>query len=325
MFIDRARINIKAGNGGKGCSSLYTDKYTRHGIPDGGNGGKGGDVIVKAEKGIHTLYDFQFRRHFKAQKGAHGSSKNQRGRNGEDCIIRVPCGTIILDADTQLLIKDLTVPEQELVVAKGGRGGLGNQRKKPATLGQEGEERTIQFELKIIADVGIIGYPNAGKSTLISRISKARPKIASYPFTTKNPVLGLVNLGQDRTFVIADIPGLIEGASQGKGLGHEFLRHIERTRLLVHLIDTAGVDNRDPYSDYVSVNHELGLYSKELANKTQIVCANKMDLPNAQENIKIFKKETGQKAFEISALTGHGIKELLREAWHKLQEIKKKS
>jgi len=321
MFIDRARVSVKAGNGGNGCTSLYTDKYTRRGIPDGGNGGKGGDIIAKADKGLQTLYDFQFRRHFKAKSGTHGSSKNQRGKNGEDLVIRVPCGTIIRDADRGFLIKDLTAIDQEIVVAKGGRGGLGNQRKKPATQGELGDERIIQFELKLIADVGIIGYPNAGKSTLISKISNARPKIASYPFTTKSPVLGLVNLGQDRTFVVADIPGLIEGASDGKGLGHEFLRHIERTRLLVHMVDMAGVDNRRPYDDYLSVNKELELYSKELSKKPQIICANKMDLPNAAENIKIFKKHS-KDVLELSALTGHGVKELLRKIWDELSKIK---
>ena len=324
MFIDRARISVTAGSGGNGCTSIYTDKYTRYGILDGGNGGKGGDIIVKADKGIQTLYDFQYRRHFKAKSGAHGSSKNQRGKDGQNLVIRVPCGTIVFDADTDLQIKDLTHDSQEIIVAKSGRGGLGNQRKKPATVGQPGEERTIRLELKIIADCGILGYPNAGKSTLISKISNARPKIASYPFTTTIPVLGLVNLGQDRTLVVADIPGLIEGASQGKGLGHEFLRHIERTRVLIHLIDMAGIDNRDPYHDYVSLNKELELYIKELIKKPQIICANKIDLPQAKENIKIFRSKCHKRVFEISALTGHGVKDVMEKLWHDLAKIKEK-
>ncbi len=312
MFIDEVRIYVKAGNGGDGCSSLYRDRVNRIGRPDGGPGGDGGDVIFKADFNIHTLLDFQYRQHFTAESGKHGSSNHKKGARGEDSYVKVPPGTLIKDAVTGLLLRDLVKPGDSVIIARGGQGGRGNSRGREALPGTIGEERQVILELKLIADVGIVGYPNAGKSTLISRISSARPKIASYPFTTKEPNLGVVKVYEGLDIVIADIPGLIEGAHKGKGLGHKFLRHIERTKALVHLVDIAAVDCRDPYKDYVSLNKELKLYSKELARRPQVVALNKVDCPEAKENIKKFKKHvTGKKIFLISALTGEGVKPLL--------------
>lgn len=313
-FVDEARIYVKAGDGGKGCESFYTDKYTRYPRPDGGDGGRGGDVVVIASRSVQTLLDYKFRQHHLGGRGGHASSKSQTGRGGNDCFLKVPVGTIVKDHDTGLVIRDLSEDGQSVVVARGGRGGIGNDKKrtpKPAGLG---EERTITFELKIVADVGLIGFPNAGKSTIISNISKVRSKIASYPFTTRQPILGFVqDLDDDFECVVADLPGLIEGAHLGKGLGDRFLRHAERTRILVHVIDMAGVDVRDPLDDYNKLNHELEEYSGALFLKNRIIVANKMDLPQAKENLKRFKKAVKGKILQISALEKQGLDKLVEE------------
>ncbi|MBU0469395.1 MAG: GTPase ObgE [Candidatus Omnitrophica bacterium] len=314
IFIDEARIFLKAGDGGKGCESFYRDKYMRHPIPDGGDGGKGGNVVFVASRSVQTLLDFKFRQHHKAKKGGNASSNSKKGKIGENCILRVPMGTIIKDAETGLLIRDLVEDGQLIIVAKGGEGGIGNGQKKPSKPPCKGEEKTISLELKLIADVGIVGFPNAGKSTIISNISKVRSKIASYPFTTKQPILGIVENDEDgSSFIIADLPGIIEGAHQGKGIGDRFLRHAERTRILVHAIDMAAEDQRDPLEDYEKLNHELREFSDLLSFKKRILVANKIDLPGAQENLDRFKKKFKDKIFVISALNNVGLDELVRE------------
>lgn len=310
MFIDHAKIKLKAGDAGKGCSSVYRDKFTRQGIPDGGDGGKGADIIFIADNNLRTLLDFKFRQSFNAPHGGHGSSKKQKGKDGKDLVIRVPVGTIVSDIDTGCVLRDLDKPGESVIAARGGRGGLGNRHKCEATSGEPGEVRTVALDLKLIADVGIIGFPNAGKSTLISAISSAHPKIASYPFTTKSPSLGVVRT-QHSSFTAADIPGLIEGSAQGRGLGDKFLRHIERTRVLLHLIDMAGIDARDPVNDFKVINKELKLYGKDISLKPQIIVANKMDLPVAVENLARFKKAIKKKVYPISALEKKGLEELI--------------
>lgn len=321
MFIDTAKIRVKAGNGGNGCTSYFRDTRVEHGKPNGGDGGDGGSVILRADKSIYTLLDFQYNRHFSAENGKHGSSNNKAGARGNDKVILVPVGTVISDIDTGCFLRDLNKDGLEVVVAKGGRGGSGNTKKMDGQPGSLGEERELLLDLKLIADVGIIGFPNAGKSTLISKISNATPKIARYPFTTKSPILGVVRPQDfDEDFVIADIPGLIEGAHKGKGLGDRFLKHVERTKVLLHMIDMAGVDSRDPYEDYQVINNELDSFSQELSEKKQILVANKMDLPEAEENLKKFKKHCRKKIFKISALNSEGLKELLEEITKKLTE-----
>ena len=312
MFIDRAKIHVKAGAGGNGCTSFYKDRSVRKGKPTGGDGGNGGSIIFKADKAIHTLLDFQYTRHFKADRGAHGGSNDKKGKDGGDSTIKIPPGTIIKDAASGLLLRDLSHEGEEVVVARGGFGGKGNTKKGDGTPGAPGEEKELALELKLIADIGVIGYPNAGKSTFLSHVSKARSKIANYPFTTKAPILGVVEINEE-LYVFADMPGLIKGAHSGRGLGDEFLRHIERTKILLHLVDVAGVDQRDPYADYLSINEELELYGRRVSKKPQIVACNKMDLLEGQENFKEFEKKVGKKVFPISALTGAGIKELLDE------------
>lgn len=314
MFIDTAKIQVKAGDGGNGCNSYFRDTRVEHGKPNGGDGGDGGDVILRADKSIYTLLDFQYQRHFKAESGKHGSSSDKAGARGEDKLIKVPLGTVVTDVATDCLIRDLNIDGLEVVVARGGQGGRGNSRKKDAEKGIGGEERELLLNLKLIADVGLIGFPNAGKSTLISRISNATPKIASYPFTTKAPILGVVRrLDEDTEFIVADIPGLIAGAHEGRGLGDRFLKHVERTRILVHIVDMAGVDGRDPVEDYQVINKELEAFSEELVDKKQIVVANKMDLPEAAAHLKSFKKRCRKKIYEVSALQGKGLEALLEE------------
>ena len=315
MLIDQARIHTKAGDGGSGCTSFYRDRSVRKGKPDGGHGGDGGNIIFKVDKNIHTLLDFRYNRHFRAPRGAHGSSNNKRGRGGKDLYIKAPAGTLIMDASTGLVLRDLTGPGEEVVIAVGGKGGSGNSRKQDGMPGEKGEDKDIILELKLIADVGIIGYPNAGKSTLISQISKAKSKVANYPFTTKQPILGIVEL-DDENLVFADMPGLIVGAHKGRGLGDEFLRHIERTTVLLHMVDIAAPDGRDAYDDYAAINNELSLYGRRIEKKPQIVACNKMDLAGARENFKKFSNKISKKAFPISAVTGEGIKELLEETWN---------
>lgn len=309
-FVDEARIHVKAGDGGKGCESLYRDKYMRHPLPDGGNGGKGGDVVFLANRNIQTLLDYRFKQHYQGGRGGHASSKGKKGKVGEDCILRVPVGTVLRDFETKLLIRDLSQDGQSVVVAKGGVGGRGNQNNKTPSPPGVGEEKTIHLELKLIADVGIVGFPNAGKSTLISAISKVRSKIASYPFTTRQPILGVVQ-GDDFDFIVADLPGLIEGAHEGKGLGDRFLKHAERTRILIHLVDMGSSEGRDPVEDYEKISHELEAYSHHLEEKHTLVVANKMDLPAAKENLKRFKKKYGRKVLAISALTAEGLETLV--------------
>lgn len=310
MFIDNAKILVRAGDGGKGCASLYSDKYQRRGVPDGGDGGKGADIIIKADQRLFTLLDFRYNKHFYGKHGGHGSGKQQRGKNAEDIIIRVPLGTTVKDALTGCVLRDLSANEEQVVVVRGGRGGMGNRHHIDATLGEPGEEREIILDLKLIAAVGVVGFPNAGKSTLICAVSNAHTKIAAYPFTTKSPVLGVVN-SSDKKFVVADIPGLIEGASLGKGLGDKFLKHIERTQVLIHIVDMAGFEGRDPLDDYKKINRELKTYSAQLAAKPQFICANKMDLDGAKENLARFKKSVKKPVFAVSALKKEGLEELV--------------
>jgi GTP-binding protein len=320
-FVDEAVIHVKAGNGGNGCVAFRREKFVPRGGPAGGDGGRGGHVILLADPSVKTLVDLHLQRTYKAENGQHGQGSNKHGADGKDLVIRVPVGTVVYDAETGELIADLVKAGQRVIVARGGRGGRGNAafatptRQTPvfAELGEPGEERTLRLELKLLADVGIIGYPNVGKSTLISRISAARPKIADYPFTTLVPNLGTVRV-DNFSFVVADLPGLIEGAHRGVGLGHQFLRHAERTSLLLHMVDIAAVEGRDPICDFETINEELRLYSPELAKKPQIVVANKMDLPNAHENLRRclpYWRERGYEVFAISALTGEGIEPLV--------------
>ncbi len=320
MFVDKARIYVKGGDGGRGAVAFRREKYVPFGGPSGGDGGDGGDVILKVDEGLRTLVDFKYQRHFRAGRGQHGGGKNKHGARGEDLVIKVPPGTLVRDADTGEVLADLVEPGQECLVARGGRGGRGNarfasaRRKAPrfAEKGEPGEERHLSLELKVLADVGLVGFPNAGKSTLISRISAAKPKIADYPFTTLTPNLGVVTRGPGRSFTVADIPGLIEGAHLGSGLGHEFLRHIERTRLLVHVLDLSDMTGRDPVEDFHKINRELELYSPALARREQIVCANKLDLPEARDKLARLTRELeGRRVVGISAVTGEGVERLL--------------
>lgn len=310
MFIDSVKIYVKSGSGGKGCFSFYRDNYVPKGIPNGGDGGKGADIIIRADRNLRTLLDFRYNRHFYGSSGGAGGSNNKKGRDSAPVIIRVPCGTTIKEIKTGCVLGDLSKDRQELIVACGGRGGLGNYHHKEGSPPQPGEEKELLLDLKLIADAGVIGFPNAGKSTLITNISNARPQIAAYPFTTKFPVLGTVGQAED-SFVIADIPGLIEGSSCGRGLGYNFLRHIERTRLLVHLIDMAGFEGRDPVRDYKILNKELKNYSRKVSGLPQVIVANKMDLEGASENLSRFKKLVRKKIYPVSALKKEGLEELI--------------
>jgi len=319
VFFDEAKIYVKAGDGGDGCVSFRREKYVPLGGPSGGDGGKGGNVYLAANPHLNTLIGFKRRVHFKAQRGAHGKGKGQKGRQGDDVLVEVPPGTVVRDAETEEFIADLMDEGQRALVAQGGRGGRGNaafatstnQAPRIAERGAPGQESWLYLELKLIADVGVVGVPNAGKSTLLSVVSAARPKIAAYPFTTLEPNLGVVALGDYTSFVMADIPGLIEGAHAGAGLGHEFLRHIERTRMIIHLLDGASAD---PLADYQSISEELALFDAKLARKPQLVVLNKMDLPQTQAlwpSVEQVMKAQGQGATSISAVTGEGVKEML--------------
>ena len=310
MLIDSAKITVKAGDGGRGCQCFYRDKYNRKGIPDGGDGGRGADIIVRADRNLYTLLDFKYQRHFTGKHGAHGSGKNKKGKDASPVIIQVPVGTTIIDTASNSLLRDLDKDEQEVIVAYGGRGGSGNQHHKEVTGGQPGEEKELFLDLKLIADAGVVGFPNAGKSTLISAISNAHPKVASYPFTTTSAVLGVVR-SQHKDFVVADIPGLIEGSSHGRGLGDKFLRHVERTKILLHLVDMAGFEGRDPLEDYKAINKELKDYSQEVFKKKQLIVANKMDLEGARKNLARFKRSVKKKVYPISALKKEGLEELV--------------
>ena len=318
-FVDHAQITVKAGDGGRGCSSFAQPPYIRYPFPDGGDGGDGGHVIAVADLNIATLLDFHFRHEFRAIRGGHGGSNTKTGKRGEDLVIRVPVGTVIRDSEAGGVLKDLTKAEGRVTLAHGGRGGLGNAAAAEAMPGTAGEVRRLVLELKLIADVGLIGFPNAGKSSLLSRISTARPKIGAYPFTTRYPVLGVVNIEKRGSCIACDIPGLIEGAHEGKGLGIQFLRHIERTRVLIHVIDAAAVDGRDPVASFHQLNGELSLYSAHLAHKPQIIAANKTDLPEAQDNLDRLRTELGGVVWPISCATGAGIPALLGALWEALQ------
>ncbi len=310
IFVDEVRIFVKAGDGGKGCASFYRDKYTRYPRPNGGDGGKGGDVIFVADKRIHTLLDYRFQQHYVAARGGHGSSQKKKGQMGQDCLLKVPTGTILRDYETKLLIRDLVKEGEKVIVARGGEGGKGNAKNKTPTEPQKGEQRIVHLELKLIADVGIIGFPNAGKSTLISNISRVKSKIADYPFTTKQPILGIVKT-EDFDFVVADLPGLIEGAYMGKGLGHRFLKHAERTKILLHLIDMGASEGRDPIADYEKIKEELQKFSDKLFLKQRIIVANKMDLPDAKKHLHRFKRKFADEVIEISALKKQGLNTLI--------------
>lgn len=321
MFVDQVKIYVKGGDGGDGMVAFRREKYVPKGGPAGGDGGNGANVVFQVDEGLRTLMDFRYQRHFKALRGEHGMSKNQHGKNAKDMIVKVPPGTVVTDADTGQVIADLTENGQQAVIAKGGRGGRGNSRfatpANPAPelseKGEPGQEREITMELKLLADVGLVGFPSVGKSTLLSVVSAARPKIAEYHFTTIVPNLGMVETEDGRSFVLADLPGLIEGAHSGVGLGHQFLRHIERTRVIVHVIDMAATEGRDPYEDYVTINNELKEYNLRLTERPQIIVANKMDMPDAEGNLKDFKEklEDDYPIFPISALTREGLRELV--------------
>lgn len=329
MFIDSAKIRLKAGRGGDGAVAWRREKYEPAGGPHGGDGGRGGDVIIKADEGLHTLMDFRYKREYKAQNGENGMNKLKYGKAGEDIILKVPVGTLVKDEETGGVIYDFKNKDDEFVICHGGRGGHGNAKYKTSTrrspnfaqAGTKGEERSVILELKLLADVGLVGFPNVGKSTLLSQVSKARPKISNYHFTTLTPNLGLVSLGPEESFVLADIPGLIEGASQGIGLGDEFLKHIERTGVLIHVLDVSGSENRDPLEDFYKINEELYNYNEKLRDKTQIIFANKMDIPSSKENLEKLKKALSSKyqIIEGSAATGENVKLLMQKAYQLVQ------
>jgi GTP-binding protein len=326
MFVDRVTIEVEAGKGGDGCMSFRREKYVPRGGPDGGDGGDGGSIIMVAEPGVDSLNALAHHKQWRAKRGEHGRGSGCHGRGAEDLIIRVPPGTIVMDAVHGHVLKDLEKPGDRLIAAQGGKGGKGNTRFKSATnqapreftLGGAGESRLLTLELKVIADVGLVGKPNAGKSTLLSRVSRARPEIADYPFTTKVPHLGIVQLDLDRSLVMADIPGLIEGAHEGAGLGHEFLRHIERTRVLVHLVEPEPTDGTDPIENYKAIRNELDHYGHGLAGRPEIIAVSKAELPSAADVQKRLSAETGREVLLFSSVTGQGLDRLLQEAYAKL-------
>ncbi|NNE98237.1 MAG: GTPase ObgE [Pyrinomonadaceae bacterium] len=334
MFIDRVKIRITAGNGGDGVTAFRREKFVARGGPSGGDGGKGGDVWLVSDENLNTLLHLRYNPEHKAERGRHGEGSMRYGKDGEDKIVRVPIGTEVFDADTNDLLFDFTEDGQKFLAAEGGRGGFGNTHFKSSTNqapryhqeGGVGEYRELQLELKLIADVGLLGFPNAGKSTLISVISAAKPKIADYPFTTLEPNLGVVNVNDFKTFVVADMPGLIEGASDGAGLGDRFLRHVERTKMLLHLVDVSSVSGRDPVEDYETINRELKNYDEDLANRPQIVVATKLDAldePERLENLRAKAKEDEREFFEISSVTRQGTKELIFAVSERLDKIAK--
>ena len=315
MFVDEVLLRVEAGNGGDGCTAFRREKYISMGGPYGGNGGHGADIIFKVDEGLHTLLDLRYQKTIKAPKGENGRGKNQHGKGASPLIVKVPLGTVVTDMDTGLIIADLSHKNQEEIIAKGGRGGRGNTAFKTQTNtapdysenGEEGERRNLKVEVKMLADVGLVGLPSVGKSTIISCVSASKPKIAAYHFTTLTPNLGVVGASEGRSFVIADLPGLIEGASEGEGLGDKFLRHIERTRVIAHVIDMSGFEGRNPYDDYVLINKELEAFNKKLMEKPMIVIANKMDVEGAKENLEEFKKKVDCEIFEVSAVSKTGL------------------
>ena len=329
MFIDEVLIKVEAGNGGDGCLAFRREKYIPMGGPYGGNGGRGADIKFVVDEGLHTLIDLRYMKKIKGAKGENGKGKNQNGSNANDVVVKVPLGTVVTDNDTGLILADLKHKNDEVIVAYGGRGGRGNTAFKTqsnpapnfAENGEPGEERTLKVELKLLADVGLVGMPSVGKSTIISKVSKAKPKIAAYHFTTITPNLGVCKTKDGRSFVMADLPGLIEGASQGEGLGDRFLRHIERTRVIAHVIDMSGFEGRDPYDDYVKINKELEDFNKKLLNKPQIIIANKMDMESSKENLEKFKSKIDAPIYPISAMNDTDFDAILTKLADMLDSI----
>ena len=332
MFIDEAVVELVAGSGGNGCLAFRREKYVAMGGPFGGNGGKGSDIIFKVDPGLNTLIDFKYKKIIKGHKGENGLGKGMHGKNAEDIIIPVPLGTVVTDYDTNLVIADLTKNGEEYVIAKGGRGGRGNMafatQSNPAPNyaenGEPGEKIKVKIELKLMADVGLVGMPSVGKSTFISKISASKPKIADYPFTTLKPNLGVVKTSDNRSFVVADLPGLIKGASLGHGLGDKFLKHTQRTRVIAHIIDMSGYTN-EPYNDYITINKELENFDKSLIQKPQIIIANKMDMPDAKENLEKFKQKVDKEVYEMSAINGEGIDKIILKLADMLDQIPKEN
>lgn len=330
MFIDEVVLELIAGTGGDGCMAFRREKYIEMGGPYGGNGGKGSDIIFKVDEGLNTLVDLRYQKQIKGKKGNNGLGKGMHGAKAEDIVIMVPLGTVITDLDTNLIVADLTKKDDEVIVAHGGRGGRGNMafatQSNPAPRyaegGEPGEERKVKIELKLLADVGLVGMPSVGKSTIISKISAAKPKIAAYHFTTLRPNLGVVKANNNRSFVVADLPGLIEGASLGEGLGDQFLKHIERTRVIAHVIDMGGTEGRDPYEDYVKINKELNDFNPKILEKPQIVIANKMDMPDADNNLEKFKQKV-KDVYPIKAISNEGLNEVINVLADMLDKIKK--
>lgn len=330
MFVDRVELYVKAGDGGRGMVSFRREKYIPRGGPDGGDGGDGGSVVIRADPNADNLAPLVHKKHWRAKSGEPGGTSLCAGRDAEDVLILVPPGTLVRDRDRGNILKDLVETGDTLIVAKGGKGGRGNKHFASATNrtpreygpGEDGEERWITLELKVIADVGLIGFPNAGKSTLLSRLSRATPEIADYPFTTKHPNLGIVTLGGDAAFVMADLPGLIEGASQGVGLGHEFLRHVERTRVLVHLVEPFPTDGSDPVANYHAIRKELGLYSPALAEKPEVVCVSKAELPGSEDVQHRLEREVCREVFLMSSVTGQGLAQVVGRAVERIAEVK---
>lgn len=330
MFIDKAKIYIKAGDGGEGRISFRREKYVPNGGPDGGDGGNGGDVIFLVDRNMRTLMDFRYKRKYAAENGQIGGTSNSYGKSGKNLYIKIPAGTIVKDVETNQVLGDLKAEGRQLVAAKGGKGGKGNaqfatstrQTPRFAQPGGKGDERWVELELKLIADVGLVGFPNVGKSTLLSVVTAAKPKIANYHFTTLSPNLGVVELDANRSFVMADIPGLIEGAHEGVGLGHSFLRHIERTKVIIHILDVSGIEGRDPIEDFKKINEELRLYSEKLASKPQVIACNKMDIPGAEKNyerVNMFLSSEGYEIFPISGATKQGIRTMLDRVYNILE------
>ena len=331
MFVDEAILELQAGSGGNGCMAFRREKYVEMGGPFGGNGGHGGNIIFEVDEGLNTLIDLRYKKLYKADNGEHGQGKGMHGKNAKDLIIKVPLGTVITNMETNLVIADLVEKDDEVVVAHGGRGGRGNMafatHSNPAPAycenGEPGECLKVKVELKLLADVGLVGLPSVGKSTIISKISAAKPKIAAYHFTTLKPNLGVVRASNNRSYVVADLPGLIEGASLGEGLGDKFLKHIERTRVIAHVIDISGIEGRNPYDDYVTINKELEAFNKKIMDKPQIVIANKMDMPESNKNLEEFKKKVDVPIYPISAIDGKGLDKVIEALADMLDKIKK--
>jgi GTP-binding protein len=330
MFVDRVQIELFAGNGGNGCLSFRREKHVPRGGPNGGDGGNGGSIILRAQNGVNSLVTFGHQKHWRAEHGSPGGSSNKHGRNGQDMVLDLPLGTVVIDSESGIVLKDLVQEDDTLVIARGGKGGFGNTRFKHSTNqaprqiteGQEGQKRTVVMELKSIADVGLIGKPNAGKSTLLSRLSRARPEIADYPFTTKFPNLGQVSVGHDDGFILADIPGLIEGCHDGVGLGHDFLRHIMRAGILVHLVEPFPVDQTNPIENYLSIRNELSQYSSDLDSRAEVVVVSKAELPGSDAVQKELAEKTGKEVLLISAVTGQGLDEMIRRVQGELSRSK---